>query len=126
MGLLFHLRPLGIVDGGVVDGLDRWHPRRTKRGYAITAACSRLGEAVGIDKSLMPASTALIERDVLLPAQGDLAEAGYALGWRWRVKGRARMSVDLEFAKLAPMPNVVASDVVCDIDDSERYSREAM
>ena len=112
MGLLFHLRPLGIVDGGVVDGLDSWHPRRTKRGYAITAACSRLGEAVGIDKSLMPASTALIERDVLLPAQADMAEAGYALRWSWRVKGRARLAMDLEIAKLAPASIVGASDAV--------------
>jgi hypothetical protein len=112
MGLNFCLRAVGLIDGGVVDNLDRWRRRRTKNGYAITAACSRLGEALGIDKSLLPSSTALIERDALLPAQADMAEAGYALGWRWRVKGRARMAIDIEIAKLAPASIVGASDAV--------------
>jgi hypothetical protein len=114
---------LGLVDGGVIIGLDRWHPRRTKRGYAITAACSRLGEAVGIDRSLLPSSMTLVERDLLLPAQGDLAEAGYALRWAWRVKGRARMAIDLEFAKLAPASIVGAYESIRDIDDSKRAIR---
>ena len=101
---------MGLVDGGVIIGLDRWHPRRTKRGYAITAACV-LDEALEIDQSLTPKSTALVERDLLLPAQADLAEAGYALRWSWRTKGRSRMAVDLEFAKL------VHTTIVRDYDD---------
>ena len=98
-----------VGGGGVVDGLDRWRVRRTKSGYAITAA-RVLDEALGIDQSLTPKSMAFVERDLLLPAQADLAEAGYALRWSWRTKGRARMAVDIEFAKLAPTSNVGASD----------------
>jgi hypothetical protein len=126
MGLFLYLKARGIVGRGVIDGLDRWHGRRTKTGYAITAACSRLDEALGIDRSLLPKSMALVERDVLLPAQADLAEADYALGWSWRVKGRARMAIDIEFAKLDPRPISVASSGMCDIDDSNRAPRQAM
>ena len=71
----------------------------------------------------MPSSMTLVERDLLLPAQGDLAEAGYALRWAWRVKGRARMAIDLEFAKLAPASIVGASESIRDIDDSKRAIR---
>jgi hypothetical protein len=69
-----------------------------------------MSDALGIDKSLMPKSMAFVERDLLLPAQADLAEAGYSLRRSWRTKGRARMAIDVEFAKLPPASIVGASD----------------